>query len=144
MQTTAAVLAALVTTLLLAVGLALLTVGVRIGDGAAASELRALGASFDRVDARGSSDIDIEVRPGAEPSVTVHAGEESLDDVETRVDGGTLIVDERDDGSRPLIDINTRTPRIVVVAPELTAAELHGSGDLTVDGLDADAFAIAL
>ena len=143
LKTTVIVLSALLGALVIAGGLAVAALGVQIGDGTPVTQERAVDGAFDRVDARGPGDVELEVRPGARPSITVHAGSKIVDDVETRVEAGVLVV-EADDGDDAVLEIDVADPRIVVVTPELREAALHGSGDLTVDGLDVDAFTAAL
>lgn len=143
LKTIVIVLTGLLGALVIAGGLAVAALGVQIGDGDPVTQERAVDGAFDRVDARGPGDVELEVRRGAEPSITVHAGSKVIDEVRTRVEAGTLIV-EADHGDDAVLEIDVADPRIVVVTPELREAALHGSGDLTVDGLDVDAFTAAL
>jgi hypothetical protein len=111
-------------------GLAL--AGCSIGDdGPQTSQTRDV-AKFTRID--NSASVDVRLHVGEPQRVRVRAGEKVIDDVRTEVRDGTLQVTFDHDGwggSDVVVEASV---------PELTAIEASGSGDIDVDGIDADAF----
>jgi hypothetical protein len=109
--------------------------GVRIaGDGPHTVQTRTVGA-FDRVDLRGSTDVVvIRGRGGGTPgTLSVSGGRNRVRDVTTRVQSGTLIVEDRD--SDATLHLWGDGATVTVSTPSLVSARLDGSGDLSVAGL---------
>jgi Putative auto-transporter adhesin, head GIN domain len=99
-------------------------------DGAHIAQTRTV-SSFDRVDLRGSTDVVVtHGRPGM---LTVSGGRNRLRDVITRVQAGTLIVEERDSGTT--LHLGDDGPTVTVSTPSLVGARVDGSGDLSMAGL---------
>ena len=111
---------------------ALALAGCSIGDdGPRTSQTRDV-AKFTRIDNRAS--VDVRLRVGEAQRVRVRAGEKVIDDVGTEVRDGTLHVtfDHHGFGGNDVV--------IEASVPALTAVETSGSGDIDVDGIEADAF----
>ncbi len=105
--------------------------GLRIeNDGPHTVQTRTVG-TFDRVDLRGSANVVL--TRGHSATLTVSGGRNRVRDVVTRVQSGTLIVDERD--SDPTLHLGDDGPTVTVSTPSLVGARLDGSGDLSVAGL---------
>ncbi len=117
-------------------GMAVTGCGVRFDDGPTTIESRTV-APFQRVHVVGSADV--VVRRGTERTLTVRAGEKVIDDVETRVDGDTLLVDT--DSSDTLTLGGDDDATVTVTTPQLREAAVRGSGDLDVGDLDGATFA---
>lgn len=97
------------------------------GSGHAAAQTRSVGA-FTGVDLAGSNIVSITV--GSPKSVVVHADDNLLDKVTTRVQGGRLVV-----GQTPG-SFSTKAPmRVDVTTPTLGTVVLSGSGIVTVSGV---------
>ena len=106
------------------------------GSGVAGSQTREL-LPFDGVELAGSNEVTIRV--GGEQSVVVHADDNLLDRVTTRVRDGKLVIGNDAGG------FTTRNPiRVDVTVPAVDELALSGSGTIDVEGIDADALAIAL
>lgn len=107
--------------------------GVRIAsDGPHTVQTRTV-ATFDRVDLRGSTDVVVRRGRGTPGTLTVSGGRNRVRDVITRVQSGTLIVQER--GSDATLHLGDDGPIVTVSTPTLVGARLDGSGDLSVAGL---------
>jgi hypothetical protein len=103
------------------------------GSGTADTQTRTV-PSFTAVELAGSNEIRVTV--GGEQAVVVHADDNLVGLVTTRVEGGTLVVGTR--GS-----FATRVPmRLEVTVPAIDAVVLSGSGVVSVDGVDADRLAV--
>jgi hypothetical protein len=111
---------------------ALALAGCSIGDdGPRTSQTRDV-AKFTRIDNRAS--VDVRLHVGEPQRVRVRAGEKVIDDVRTQVRDGTLQVTFDHDGwggSDVVVEASV---------PALTAVDASGSGDIDVDGIEADAF----
>ena len=106
------------------------TKGVR-GSGVPATQARTVPA-FGAIDLTGSSSITVHV--GARQTVVVHADDNLINLVTTRVRDGVLVVSER--GS-----FSTKLPMSVdVTVPTLAAVGLVGSGTITAEGVTARTF----
>ena len=111
---------------------ALALAGCSIGDdGPRTSQTRDV-AKFTRIDNRAS--VDVRLHVGEAQRVRVRAGEKVIDDVGTDVRDGTLHVtfDHHGFGGNDVV--------VEASVPALTAVEASGSGDIDVDGIEADAF----
>ena len=91
-------------------------------------------ADFDRVSLNGFMDVTVKV--GSEKSVTVIADADVIDDLLTDVDGDRLVVRMRDGKSYR----NVKKALVEVTVPSLEQAGVHGSGDMVVEGAQADSF----
>ena len=120
-------------TLLTAAALALIACGcgVRFSDGPHTKQTRSVSA-FDRVEVRGSADV--VVHRGFSRTLTVAGGEHRVDDVVTRVQSGTLIVEDR--GSSDTLDLSGDQLTVTVSTPRLTEVRINGSGDVSLPELD--------
>jgi len=106
------------------------------GSGVPATQTRDV-AAFKSVELAGSNNVVIRI--GAKQSVVVKADDNLLDRVTTEVHSGTLVI-----GNTPG-SFSTSTPMSVeVVVPTLDALTLAGSGNLVVDGIDAQSLEVAL
>ncbi len=111
---------------------ALALAGCSIGDdGPRTSQTRDV-AKFTRIDNRAS--VDVRLHVGEAQRVRVRAGEKVIHDVGTEVRDGTLHVtfDHHGFGGNDVV--------VEASVPALSAVETSGSGDIDVDGIDADAF----
>lgn len=114
-----------------AVAVAVIVGGVRIaGDGPHTVQTRTVG-TFDRVDLRGSTDV--VVTRGNSRTLTVSGGRNRVRDVITRVQSGTLVVEQRD--SDAALHLWGDGAIVTVSTPSLVGARVDGSGDLSVAGL---------
>ena len=96
------------------------------GSGRIVTQQRAVG-NFSRIDLRGSTDI--EVRLGAAPSLAVRADDNIVQQITSRVENGTLIIDTR--GS-----FRTHTsPHAYVTVPNLEYLASRGSGNADIAGV---------
>jgi hypothetical protein len=133
----AAVLAA--TAILLAIGNHVSdTTGARMleGSGIAATQTREL-PPFDAVELAGSNTVAISV--GGKQSVVVHADDNLLDRVTTRVKGGKLVIGNAAGG------FSTKGPMSVeVTVPAVNELTLGGSGTIRAEGVDADVLTVEL
>ena len=111
---------------------ALALAGCSIGDdGPRTSQTRDV-AKFTRIDNRAS--VDVRLHVGEAQRVRVRAGEKVIHDVGTEVRDGTLHVtfDHHGFGGNDVV--------VEASVPALSAVETSGSGDIDVDGIEADAF----
>jgi hypothetical protein len=114
-----------------ALAVAVSACGLRIeNDGSHTVQTRTVG-TFDRIDLRGSTNV--VVTRGHSARLTVSGGRNRVRDVITRVESGTLVVEERN--SDATLHLGGDGPTVTVSTPSLAAARLDGSGDLSVAGL---------
>jgi hypothetical protein len=114
-----------------AVAVAVIVGGVRIaGDGPHTVQTRTVG-TFDRIDLRGSTDV--VVTHGTARTLTVSGGRNRVRNVITRVQSGTLVVEQRD--SDATLHLWGDGATVTVSTPSLVGARVDGSGDLSVAGL---------
>lgn len=106
------------------------------GSGVAAAQTRAL-AGFRGVELAGSNNVVVHV--GAEQSVVVHADDNLLDRVTTRIEDGTLVI-----GNTPGSFTTNSPMRVEVGLPSLTALRLSGSGIVSADGIDTSSLTVRL
>jgi hypothetical protein len=106
------------------------------GSGVAATQERSL-PPFTAVDLAGTNNV--VVRVGAKQSVVVHADDNLLARVTTRVRSGALVI-----GTTPG-NLNAKSPMFVVVdVPSLDAVGLQGAGNMGVTGIHARSLTVAL
>jgi hypothetical protein len=106
------------------------------GSGVPAAQTRDV-AAFKSVELAGSNNVLI--RAGKKQSVVVRGDDNLLDRVTTEVQSGTLVI-ANTPGS-----FSTRSPMgVEVEVPTLTALTLSGSGNLVVDGIEAQSLEVAL
>lgn len=114
-----------------AIAVAVSACGLRIQtDGPHTVQTRAVG-TFDRVDLRGSANV--VVTHGRSTTLTVSGGRNRVRDVITRVQSGTLVVEQRN--SDTTLHLGDDGPTVTVSTPSLVDARVDGSGDLSVSGL---------
>jgi hypothetical protein len=120
-------------TLLSAAALALVACacGVRFSDGPHTVQTRSVNA-FDRLELRGSANVVI--HRGTTRTLTVEGGKRRVDGVVTRVQSGTLIIEDRH--SSNMLDLSGDQLTVTVSTPRLAAARIDGSGDLSLPELD--------
>jgi len=98
-------------------------------------------SSFTEIDQLGS--VDIVVTIGKTRSVEVKADSRMVGEIETYVEGKTLIIKhkDRDRGQRNRRSYrNYRNTTVYITVPNLEALNAKGSGDTIIDGLKADDF----
>lgn len=81
---------------------------------------------------------EVEVRTGAAPSVHAEGGQSRLDKMEVKVEGDTLHI-EPQKGLHWSWGDHDRV-KLIVTVPALTAAEIAGSGDISIDHVAGPAF----
>lgn len=114
-----------------AIAVAVSACGLRIeSDGPHTVQTRPV-ATFDRVDVRGSADV--VVTRGRSATLTVSGGRNRVRDVITRVQAGTLVVENRN--SDATLHLGDDGSTVTVSTPSLVGARIDGSGDLSVAGL---------
>lgn len=94
-------------------------------------------AAFNEVFLKGSMDVEVVV--GKEQSVRVVADSDIIDHIETEVRGDELHVSLERGHYR-----NIKKMIVYVTVPNLKGAGVHGSGDLLVEGAEADDFELEL
>jgi hypothetical protein len=97
-----------------------------------ASETRQVSKAVTTVDLGGS--IDLTVRYGPEPSLTVRGEQRLLGNIETSQDGNRLHI-----APRGLVLSHRHPLQAVLVLPSLASVTINGNGDTTVDGFSGDA-----
>lgn len=102
------------------------------GSGVAASEDRT-AENFDNVTVEGSADVNIAVGP--ETQVTVHADDNVLPLIETKVKGDTLVISSTGLYSTKL------GVKVIISVPQLNGIAIKGAGDVDVKGVDSENFA---
>jgi hypothetical protein len=106
------------------------------GSGITATQTREL-PPFDAVELAGSNTVAISV--GGKQSVVVHADDNLLDRVTTRVSGGKLVIGNEAGG------FTTKGPmRVEVTVPAVNELTLGGSGTIAAEGVDADVLTVDL
>jgi hypothetical protein len=89
-------------------------------------------AGFTRIDNRAS--VDLELHVGELQRVRVRAGEKVIDDIRTSVRDGTLHISFDHHG------LGDPDPIVEASVPRLSGIDASGSGDVSADGIDIDAF----
>jgi hypothetical protein len=105
--------------------------GVRFSDGPHTVQTRSVNA-FNRVEVRGSATVVI--HRGIARTLTLAGGRRRVDNVVTRVQSGTLIVEDRH--SSDILDLSGDQLTVTVSTPHLAAARIDGSGDVSLPELN--------
>jgi hypothetical protein len=106
------------------------------GSGIAATQARHLG-TFGGIELAGSNIVNVHV--GGKPSVVVHADDNLISRVTTKVQDGRLVV-----GNTPG-SFSTKSPmRVEIRTPSLSDLRLTGSGIVSVSGIDTRSLAVML
>lgn len=95
---------------------------------------------FERIEVAGS--YDVEVHTGAAPSVHAKGPQKDLERLVVEVKGKRLLIHSRE--TRGLFRMNWRSHdkvSIVVTVPQLSGADIAGSGDIRIDNVRGDSFA---
>lgn len=96
-----------------------------------ASETRSMASGVTTVNLGGP--IDMTLRQGAVPSLTVRGEQRLLGNVETVSEGATLNID-----TKGMLLHHKQPLQVVLVLPALEAVRIRGSGDSTVNGFSGD------
>lgn len=108
------------------------------GDGSSTKRSYNVGA-FDGVALAGSHDVIVTV--GGARSVRAEGDAEVLDQLEVKVENGTLRIGTRKGVRWPSGFWNNRRPvTVYVTAPALSSAAVAGSGDMRIDTIQGDSF----
>jgi hypothetical protein len=102
-----------------------------------ASETRTVSKAINTVDLAGP--IDLTVRYGPAPSLTVRGEQRLLGNIETSEDGARLHI-----APRGLVLSHRHPLQVEVVLPALASVTINGNGDSTADGFSGDAIALQL
>jgi hypothetical protein len=101
------------------------------GSGKVSTETRSVGA-FTKIRTEGAFDVVVTV--GSKSDLKITADDNLLGMIKTRIDGDTLVISSEG-------NISTSNKMEVSFSnPTLAAAEIHGSGDVTVNGIKASEF----
>lgn len=118
---------------------AVLAVATAAMAGDVSEEMRDVDA-FTKVSLQGSMDVEIKV--GSKQSVKVIADSRIIEHIRTRVHNGELEIDLRE--KKHSFFRNIKRMQIIITVPSLDGAELHGSGDMIIEGAEADKFELEL
>jgi hypothetical protein len=125
------------------IGAALLTVAVSAcgvaEDGPHTVRSRQV-APFQRIEVHGSTEV--LVRPGRAGALRLEGGVNRVEDLRTRVAGGTLVVEKEDTSGT--IDIGDDPARVVATAPRIEAVRIDGSGRIELRDLRGPRLATAI
>ncbi|NHZ32757.1 head GIN domain-containing protein [Massilia rubra] len=102
-----------------------------------ASETRAVAANITTITLGGP--IDMTLRQGAVPSLTVRGEQRLLGNVETVSEGGNLHID-----TKGMLLHHKQPLQVVLVLPALETLQIRGSGDSTVNGFNGDKLELQL
>ena len=93
--------------------------------------------AFDKIDLAGSPDV--EVRTGSGPTVHAEGDKRAVDDLDIRVENGTLRISRKPHSGWSFGWHHDRL-RIAVTVPSLSAVSIAGSGDVRVDRVAGQSF----
>lgn len=113
------------------------------GDEKSVVEKRQVG-SFSKIDQLGSSDIVVKI--GKTRSVEVKADSRMISEIETYVQGDTLVIKHKDRSRkerRRFSFRNYRNTTVYITVPSLEELNARGSGDTLIEGLKADDFELS-
>ncbi|MBN2446104.1 MAG: DUF2807 domain-containing protein [Phycisphaerae bacterium] len=105
------------------------------GSGVLVSESRTV-EGFNAVTLKGSSDVTIEI--GEAQSVQVTADDNLLPLISTEVHDGCLVI-----GAQGSYTTRQRI-KVAIVSPELREAEIHGSGDMNIQGVGGESLHLVI
>jgi hypothetical protein len=94
---------------------------------------------FSAVELRGAAKLDIHI--GGEQSVTLTASKRSLKNIQTRVEGNTLIIEM---SKRKGWFSNHVGTKIGITVPELHSLETNGAGEIDIEGLQGGELSLRL
>ena len=96
-------------------------------------------AGFERLEVGGP--YEVTVTTGSAPSVRASGGEKAIDRMTVEVENGTLKIYTKKRGGIHFGWSGSRHPvKLVVTVPNLTSAEIAGSGSIAVDKVSGDSF----
>jgi hypothetical protein len=101
------------------------------------SETRTVGAGISAVELSGP--IDLTLRYGATPSLTVRGEQRLLGNIETSQDGATLHI-----GTRGMLLLHRQPLQAVLVLPAIDSLTVDGSGDSTANGFSGERINVQL
>src|SRR5687767_14789171 len=107
------------------------------GAGPATTRNYQVGA-FDRLEVAGP--YDVTVTTGSAPSVRASGGERAIERMVVEVKGGTLMIHTKKRKGINFGWSRSHPVQLTVTVPALTAAEIAGSGDISVDKVGGDLF----
>ena len=94
--------------------------------------------AFDRLEVAGP--YDVTVATGNAPSVRASGGERAIEKMVVEVKGGTLSIHPKKRSGFSFGWSKSHPVKLTVTVPSLAAAEIAGSGDLSVDKVAGDSF----
>lgn len=94
--------------------------------------------NFQEIEAAGP--YDVRVQTGANPSVSASGPEKVLDNMSVEVDGDKLVIRSKNHGFFSFSWGSHERTVFTVTVPQLRAATLAGSGDLSVNSVSGDSF----
>ena len=94
--------------------------------------------AFDRLEVSGP--YDVTVTTGSAPSVKASGGERAIEKMVVEVQGGTLKIHPRKRSGLNFGWSKSHPVKLTVTVPRLVAAEIAGSGDISVNKVDGDSF----
>ena len=102
-----------------------------------ASETRTVPPSITQIDLNGA--IDMTLRQGAVPSLTVRGEQRLLGNVDTTQDGNTLLISVKG------MLLHKRLPlQVILVLPSVDKVRIKGSGDSTINGFSGERLDVQL
>lgn len=101
------------------------------------SETREVSAKITQIDLNGP--IDLTLRRGATPSLTVSGEQRLLANVETRIDGAIIHI-----GPKGMLFHHRQPLQVELVLPTLKQVDIHGNGDSKISGFSGDSLALQL
>jgi len=101
------------------------------------SETREVSAKITQIDLSGP--IDLTLRRGATPMLTVSGEQRLLANVQTTLDGATIHI-----GPKGMLFHHRQPLQVELVLPNLTKLDIHGSGDSIVSGFSGDSLSLEL
>ncbi len=105
------------------------------GSGKQASENRDV-SKFNKIEMQGAYDVDVKL--GSKQSVAISGDDNLIKLVETKVTDGTLVLSTKEN-VHP-----SKKLRVTITAPNLQSFALKGAGDVNIQGIHEDNFAIDL
>ena len=94
--------------------------------------------AFDRLEVAGP--YDVTVTTGSAPSVRASGGERAIERMVVEVKGGTLSIHPKKRSGFNFGWSKNHKVKLIVTVPALAAAEIAGSGDISVDKVAGDSF----